>query len=385
MSELGDYLLAQGLLTPDQLAEARASKASHGGRLGTNLVKLGLLELDALAAHLSDVTGVPLPPVDWLEQPEPRAAQLLPMPLIRRYKLLPLALEKTRIHVAMRDPTDPVQLDFVATAAAREVVPYVLPEIRLLYWLELHLGIDRHPRYVNLTARSRQPGLLEEETAAQVMTPMTAADIQLPVGAGLDAGDDALELVQELVDVPTAPLLPAAPHAPSVAGEPPRSPAEVAAAEASIDGACDRDEIIRLALHIARAYACAAGLFVVRGGCVESYRGDGAKLPEQLAGISLPLLSESLFARPAAALTPFRGEPPTDGIDGRILEQLGRRGVREVLVRPIAIRGRVVNLLYADNGPDPFGETSVAALQALCDCVARAYERVILSRKAEDG
>jgi len=48
-------------------------------------------------------------------------------------------------------------------------------------------------------------------------------------------------------------------------------------------------------------------------------------------------------------------------------------------------RARREDLAHPAQGPDPFGETSVAALQALCDCVARAYERVILSRKAEDG
>jgi hypothetical protein len=50
-------------------------------------------------------------------------------------------------------------------------------------------------------------------------------------------------------------------------------------------------------------------------------------------------------------------------------------------VHPIAIRARVINLLYADNGAEPLAETSVAALAALCGCVARAYERLILERK----
>jgi len=184
MSRLGEYLLEQQILTPAQLQEAERSKAVYGGRLGTNLIKLGLMELEELAAHLSDVCGVPLPPVDWLEEPEKQAAQVLPMPLIRRFKLLPLKLEKTRIHVAMLDPTDPVQLDFVATAGEREVVPYVLPEVRLLYWLEFHLGIDRHPRYVNLTARSRQLRLIEEETpVAAEPAPASAAAVEAAVSS----------------------------------------------------------------------------------------------------------------------------------------------------------------------------------------------------------
>jgi hypothetical protein len=82
-------------------------------------------------------------------------------------------------------------------------------------------------------------------------------------------------------------------------------------------------------------------------------------------------------------LAPFRGQPPDDGIDGRLLRMIDRGDVQEVLIHPISIRGRVVSLLYADNGPDSFAETSVAALAALCGCVSRAYERLILAQKAE--
>lgn len=415
MSRLGQYLREHELLTGEQLTEAERSKATYGGRLGTNLVKLGLMELEEVAAHLSDLWGVPLPPVDWLEAPEKQASQVLPMPLIRRYKLLPLKLEKTAIHVAMLDPSDPVQLDFIATAAGREVVPYVLPEIRLLYWLEVHLGIDRHPRYINLTARSRKLGLLEEEAPYGSAPPKSAPEAAAPErcseaaapslenqlgdefitgearepappqetaeGDEEDEGEELLLVDELLLEEPYQPT-------PSPAAEkrsapaPPGSSAEIAALEAELDGAGDRDEIVRLSLRIARAYSRAAALFIVQGGTVSSFRGDGECLEEQLQGIQIPVLTESIFARPAAALLPFRGEPPDDGIDGRLLRVIGRGDAQEVVVHPISIRGRVVNLLYADNGPDHFGETSVAALAALCSCVSRAYERVILAKKA---
>ena len=79
----------------------------------------------------------------------------------------------------------------------------------------------------------------------------------------------------------------------------------------------------------------------------------------------------------------FRGSPPEGGIDGRLLETLGRAHIQDLLVQPISIRDRVVNLLYCDNGSSAFGETSIAALGALGVCAARAYERLILDRKRE--
>ena len=64
-----------------------------------------------------------------------------------------------------------------------------------------------------------------------------------------------------------------------------------------------------------------------------------------------------------------------------MLDAVGRPAAHAVLLQPVSIRGRVVNLLYADNGPDPLGDTSVAALAALAHTVARAYERLILAAK----
>jgi hypothetical protein len=44
-----------------------------------------------------------------------------------------------------------------------------------------------------------------------------------------------------------------------------------------------------------------------------------------------------------------------------------------------------VHLLYVDNGPDPLAETSLAALDALCDLVSVAYERLVLDGKRRLG
>jgi hypothetical protein len=114
---------------------------------------------------------------------------------------------------------------------------------------------------------------------------------------------------------------------------------------------------------------------------MSGFCGDGEGMNESLDGILIPAEIDSIFSLPATAGKPFRGPPPNGGLDARVLAALSRKGVQEVLVHPIAIRDRVVNLLYADNGSEPLAETSIAALGALCGCVARAYERLILNRK----
>jgi hypothetical protein len=162
---------------------------------------------------------------------------------------------------------------------------------------------------------------------------------------------------------------------------PPGSPAEVVALEAEIQAAADRDDVVRLALRLARAHARVAALLVVHQGMIVGLRAQGEGTQDRIEGIVIPADAESVFAAPVSRGKAHRGEPPSRGIDVRLLRALGRSEARDLVVIPISIRDRVVNLLYADNGNDFLGETSVAALCALARCMARAYERLILERK----
>ena len=45
--------------------DAPQAQVVSGGRLGTNLVELGMLDLDVLSKHLSELCDAPLPPKDW--------------------------------------------------------------------------------------------------------------------------------------------------------------------------------------------------------------------------------------------------------------------------------------------------------------------------------
>jgi GAF domain-containing protein len=160
---------------------------------------------------------------------------------------------------------------------------------------------------------------------------------------------------------------------------PPSSPAATAALEREIGRCASHESVARLGVYLARSYAAAAALFLVQRGMIEGICSDG--LNERGNGLLFPAAAPSLFAGVVASRQPFRGAPGDNALDQRVLRVLGRQHVQEIAVLPVAIRGRVVNLLYADNGPEALGDASVAALAAVCAQVARAYERVILERK----
>ncbi len=382
MHDLAAFLLGQGILTQTDLDEARNAKAVYGGRLGTNLVQLGFFQLEELAPLLSRAMDVPLPPPEWLDDPDPAALKLIPMPLVRRCKLLPLKLEKKQIHVVMLDPQDPKQLDFIATAADREVVPYVLPELRLLNLLEFHLAIDRHPRFVTVTTVAAPSKNADSKTLPAGDASGDANAYTVSTESPDPESEDAFELLLEDVVTESAEEAPpsafGATAAVSVATPASMGSLETAKLESRLEVAADRGEAVDIALQLARIHCQVAAIFLVTKGFVHGFRAAGEGLNGPLSEIKLPVATESIFARPVLTLKPFRGAPPTDGIDGRLLDTLGRSEAQEVLVQPVTLRGRVVSLLYADNANAPFAETSAAALAAISPILSRAYENLIV-------
>jgi hypothetical protein len=128
-------------------------------------------------------------------------------------------------------------------------------------------------------------------------------------------------------------------------------------------------------VHLARCYASAAALLLVHRGIIQGVSADGVHgRPD---AILFPAGAESVFAEVASSGAAFRGAPPAAGLDHRILRALGRDHVQEIAVLPIALRRRVVSLLYADNGCEALGDASAAALTTVCARIAAAWERLI--------
>ena len=56
---IGELLLKEKRISPEQLQDALNSQKANGGKLGFNLVKLGLVKDEELTALLSKQYGVP--------------------------------------------------------------------------------------------------------------------------------------------------------------------------------------------------------------------------------------------------------------------------------------------------------------------------------------
>jgi type IV pilus assembly protein PilB len=119
-TQLDELLLAQDLVTEEQLADARRVASESGRSLGRVLIELGYLEESALVAILAAQLGLEY--IDLSEATiDPSAIALVPEATARRHKCIPVRFESGRLIVAMADPANVVAIDDIRAMSKREV------------------------------------------------------------------------------------------------------------------------------------------------------------------------------------------------------------------------------------------------------------------------
>ena len=121
---LGDLLVAGGLITRDQLAQALRKQKGSTEKLGSILVRMHFINEDQLAGFLSQQYGVPSITLSSVNV-ESSVIQLLPGGIARRYDLLPIQRDGDSLTVAMADPVNVHAIDHVTFITGLRVLPVV--------------------------------------------------------------------------------------------------------------------------------------------------------------------------------------------------------------------------------------------------------------------
>jgi type IV pilus assembly protein PilB len=122
--DFGDVLVDEGLITREQLAAASAEQERQGRSLGRVLIEMGMIKEPDLVAALARQLGLGF--VDLADHSiDPAAVSLLPEPVARRYRALPIGFEDSQLVVAMSDPANVFALDDIRTITGMEVRPVV--------------------------------------------------------------------------------------------------------------------------------------------------------------------------------------------------------------------------------------------------------------------
>ncbi len=141
-AKLGEILVRENLISPQNLREALDYQREHGGRLGYNLVKLGLVSDDMITAVLSRQYGIPSVNLE-LFQIDESVLRLIPQEVAQKYSVLPLSRVGATLTLAMVDPTNVFAMDDIKFMTCLNVEPVVVAEASIQQAISRYYGITR--------------------------------------------------------------------------------------------------------------------------------------------------------------------------------------------------------------------------------------------------
>ncbi len=139
--QLGQILIEQGFITPEQLDQALEEHRRTPKSLGRTLIDMGMIKEGDLVRALAEQVGLEF--VDLSEYSvDPTATTLLPEALARRYRAIPIGERDGKLLVAMSDPANVYALDDIRTITNRDVQPLVATAADVEQAIQKFAGMD---------------------------------------------------------------------------------------------------------------------------------------------------------------------------------------------------------------------------------------------------
>ncbi|MEM8930068.1 MAG: type IV-A pilus assembly ATPase PilB [Acidobacteriota bacterium] len=136
---LGDLLVKAGRINADQLRAALAKQREEGGRLGANLIKMGLLAEQELVEFLSKqfrVSAINLAQVEV----DDSVVKIIPADVARKYTIMPVSKTGAKVTIAMIDPSNVFALDDIKFMTGYNVEPVIAAESAIRSAIEKYYG-----------------------------------------------------------------------------------------------------------------------------------------------------------------------------------------------------------------------------------------------------
>ncbi len=388
----GTFLIHAGLVRPGAVKEARALAARSGATLGECLIALGAVDEEQLAELYHRRLMIPRLDERRLSNVAPAVLRLVPADMAVEFRVVPVGIAEGNLLLAMSDPSDNHAVDEIGFFADHFVLRHGATESAIHGAIERLYGV-RLPVAIAPVILSRPkieplpPVVLEVED----LTPPPGPLPHEPDSVHVDMADEPVLLTNVkrnepgtdeepiLLTKPTgsapAPVDSAAtrerdtlPQFPAVAlPDPPLG---------RLRGAADRDSIARALLDYFSQLASRTVLLIAQKEMLTAKEGRNMD-PEVVRQLTVSLRTSSLFRDVVASRLPYRGPLPSAAGDRAFAHAVG--GVQgEVLIMPIAVRDRIVAVIYADGTRPPLPD---AALHATTREAGLAYERIILKAK----
>jgi type IV pilus assembly protein PilB len=175
---IGELLLKERRITPQQLQEALSQQKAHGGKLGTALVKLNFVTDEDITSLLSKQYGVPSINLAQFDI-DPNIIKLVPAETAHKYQIVPLSRSGATLTIAMTDPTNVFAMDDIKFMTGYNVEPVVASETAVADAIMRYYGASAAPEPTVQLGGNGQSALEAASKALLEMPAVSADDVEV--------------------------------------------------------------------------------------------------------------------------------------------------------------------------------------------------------------
>jgi len=138
-SNLGELLLREKLINPEQLKSALELQKKNGYSLSSALVNLGYISEEEIAKALSRQLGYPYIDLNQFDV-YPDVIKLIPMEIANKYMIMPIHRIRSFLTLAMVDPTDLDIIEDIRFRTGLSIQPVIASESGIMNAISKYYG-----------------------------------------------------------------------------------------------------------------------------------------------------------------------------------------------------------------------------------------------------
>jgi hypothetical protein len=355
MMTLGKTLLLRKDINLIQLNLALDFRVFYGGKLGTNLLELGIISEDTLSQALAQSLGIPPALKADLENVAPDVLATIPPEVAYRSQAVPFRIMGPQLYVAFAEPRNSAALAQVRRVTKLQILPHISCEFRIQTALENFYQIRMDPR------------MKEIEAKALSTTPFYPADSSTQKEQDWH-GDHPPKVVKTRFSSSASP-----------SGKVTLSVQKITL---MLEEAKSRDAIGQLVLQFAQKYLERVALFVLRKDVGFGWDAIGEGLSkEMIKAIVFPIKEPSIFNTVVASQGHYLGRVPDTAVNEQFYKAFGEPKPHNVLLLPLTLGGITFGALYGDNGTKQVQSDGINELQVVVSRANIAFERLIIAER----
>ena len=392
--KLGQLLVEKGRITGEQLIRAIQSQRALGGRIGTCLLEMEVLDEDELLLALEEQLRVPSAGIEDLRAIDPSVLQYVPGKMAVRFEAIPFRVDAKELHIATLHVRHLAFLDELRYLTNRKVVPHIANEVRIFEALQKHYRVELPKRYGHLLDRLNRSRYMWDESAKLLLggaeQPVDWTDpdeafgkvIHSPSGRSATAHRAQAGLAPGAVAVASHPAKAAPRRKDAGSVTWPAGVLSLDQVDRLLDNEGDPQRVAEVVVRFAAQSFTRTALFKVQKDKVYGWLARGEDVDKKLfRALELPMSEPSLFLNLRKGAGQYLGPLPPMPVHRRMAVTWGGDFPSECLVLPIRVREHLVSVLYGDRGPLGLHGVDVEVFRQLRDRAAEALELCILRKK----